>query len=135
MLQTLNSFRLGKENVWRTTKQGQELCAALPNEIIKPDISAIWAKKQAFVKAGEMSVEDFIADVDRYITERIDELDKNVLTSLRTPSLALVAISLCTDAKAALTMKVLKTAKRKPRYLLVTGLLIRKNNIYQQKDS
>ncbi|WP_038893010.1 DNA topoisomerase, partial [Vibrio campbellii] len=33
-----------KEKVWRTTKQGQELCAALPNEIIKPDISAIWAE-------------------------------------------------------------------------------------------
>ncbi|AMF97011.1 DNA topoisomerase III [Vibrio harveyi] len=66
-----------KEKVWRTTKQGQELCVALPNEIIKPDISAIWAEKQASVKAGEMSVEDFIADVDSYIAERIDDLDKN----------------------------------------------------------
>ncbi|WP_237357993.1 topoisomerase DNA-binding C4 zinc finger domain-containing protein [Vibrio harveyi] len=72
-----NSSIFAKEKVWRTTKQSQELCAALPNEIIKPDISAIWAEKPAFVKTSEMSVEDFIADVGSYITERIDDLDEN----------------------------------------------------------
>ncbi|MGR5298463.1 DNA topoisomerase III [Vibrio mediterranei] len=63
-----------KEKVWKTTKQGQEFCQALPKEVIKPDISAMWAEKQAFIKSGEFTVEAFIQDVDHYIAERIDAL-------------------------------------------------------------
>ncbi len=65
------------ELVWKTTKQGQEFCAALPHEVIKPDISAQWAEKQAKIKAGEMSVEDFIKETDEYISELISDLGKN----------------------------------------------------------
>jgi len=65
------------ELVWKTTKQGQEFCAALPHEVIKPDISAQWAEKQAKIKAGEMKVEDFIKETDEYISELISNLDKN----------------------------------------------------------
>ncbi|PCD85918.1 DNA topoisomerase 3 [Vibrio mediterranei] len=63
-----------KEKVWKTTKQGQEFCQALPKEIIKPDISAIWAEKQAFIKSGDLTVEAFIQEVDSYIAERIEAL-------------------------------------------------------------
>jgi DNA topoisomerase-3 len=63
--------------VWKTTKQGQEFCAALPPEVIKPNISAIWAEKQAQIKSGELTVEDFIRDNDDYIRGLIDDLDKN----------------------------------------------------------
>ncbi|GAL27765.1 DNA topoisomerase III [Vibrio variabilis] len=63
-----------KEKVWKTTKQGQEFCQALPKEITKPDISAMWAEKQAFIKSGDLTVEAFIQDVDSYIAERIDAL-------------------------------------------------------------
>lgn len=38
------------ELVWKTTKQGQEFCEALPAEITKPDISAMWAEKQAQIR-------------------------------------------------------------------------------------
>lgn len=65
------------ELVWKTTKQGQEFCAALPPEVIKPNISAIWAEKQAQIKSGELTVEDFIRDNDDYIRGLIDDLDKN----------------------------------------------------------
>lgn len=65
------------ELVWKTTKQGQEFCAALPHEVIKPDISAQWAEKQAKIKAGEMKVEDFIKETDEYISALISNLDKN----------------------------------------------------------
>ncbi|EAB3660485.1 type IA DNA topoisomerase [Salmonella enterica] len=65
------------ELVWKTTKQGQEFCAALPHEITKPDISAQWAEKQAQIKAGELTVEDFIAETDKYISGLISDLDKN----------------------------------------------------------
>lgn len=65
------------ELVWKTTKQGQEFCAALPHEITKPDISAQWAEKQAQIKAGELTVEDFIQETDAYISGLISDLDKN----------------------------------------------------------
>ncbi len=44
-------------------KQGQEFCAALPPEITKPDISALWAEKQSQIKAGELTVEEFIKEM------------------------------------------------------------------------
>ena len=65
------------ELVWKTTKQGQEFCAALPPEVIKPNISAMWAEKQAQIKSGKLSIEDFIKENDNYISQLIDELDKN----------------------------------------------------------
>lgn len=65
------------ELVWKTTKQGQEFCAALPHEVIKPDISAQWAEKQAQIKAGEMTVEDFVNETDKYISGLISDLGKN----------------------------------------------------------
>jgi hypothetical protein len=45
--------------------------------VIKPNISAIWAEKQAQIKSGELTVEDFIRDNDDYIRGLIDDLDKN----------------------------------------------------------
>ncbi|MBW5840010.1 type IA DNA topoisomerase [Yersinia enterocolitica] len=65
------------ELVWKTTKQGQEFCAALPPEVIKPNISAMWAEKQAQIKSGKLTIEDFIRENDNYISQLIDDLDKN----------------------------------------------------------
>lgn len=75
------------ELVWKTTKQGQEFCAALPDEITKPDISAIWAEKQALIKEGKLTVEAFIKETDGYIaaiTEQIKSQGLNI-TSNGTP--------------------------------------------------
>ncbi len=44
-----------------------EFCAALPPEITKPDISALWAEKQSQIKAGELTVEEFIKENDEYV--------------------------------------------------------------------
>ncbi|MDM3653535.1 DNA topoisomerase III, partial [Proteus mirabilis] len=52
------------ELVWKTTKQGQEFCAALPDELTKPDISARWAEKQALIKKGELTVAHIIKETD-----------------------------------------------------------------------
>lgn len=64
------------EKVWKTTQQGQEFCKALPKAVTQPDISAMWAEKQALIKTGEFTVEAFIEEVDRYIAQRIETLDK-----------------------------------------------------------
>ncbi|EPR9285192.1 DNA topoisomerase III [Escherichia coli] len=75
------------ELVWKTTKQGQEFCEALPAEITKPDISAMWAEKQAQIRDGKLSVEAFIKETDGYIaaiTEHIKSEGLNI-TSNGTP--------------------------------------------------
>ncbi|TVO39898.1 DNA topoisomerase 3 [Vibrio algivorus] len=66
-----------KEAVWKTTQQGQEFCKALPDEVIKPDISAKWAQMQAQIRAGELSVEQFIHDIDQYVQARIKQLEEH----------------------------------------------------------
>ncbi|EMQ2879048.1 DNA topoisomerase III, partial [Vibrio navarrensis] len=65
------------ERVWKTTQQGQELCAALPPEVLAPDTSAVWSGKQSDIKAGRMTVEDFIADLDTYLEARIHAVKTN----------------------------------------------------------
>ncbi|HGU0911784.1 TPA: DNA topoisomerase III, partial [Escherichia coli] len=67
------------ELVWKTTKQGQEFCAALPPEVIKPNISALWAEKQAQIKSGEMTINDFIKENDDYIHTLISDLQQKGL--------------------------------------------------------
>lgn len=62
------------ELVWKTTKQGQEFCQALPDEIIKPDISARWAEKQAQVKAGTLDIDVFVNETDAYISEIVHKI-------------------------------------------------------------
>lgn len=52
-------------------------------------------------------MEYLIADVDRYITECIVDLDKNGISMTRTPSLALVAVNHYTDANADMVVLVI----------------------------
>lgn len=66
-----------KEKVWKTTTMGQEFCALLPQEIIAPDISAIWAGRQAQIKKKELSITDFLLLTDRYISQQIDHVKVN----------------------------------------------------------
>lgn len=66
-----------KEKVWKTTQQGQEFCAALPAEVTQPDISARWAEKQALIRAGKMTVADFVRENDDYISGLIGNLSQN----------------------------------------------------------
>jgi DNA topoisomerase-3 len=75
------------ELVWKTTKQGQEFCDALPREVIKPDISAQWAEKQAKIKSGALAVSDLVKETDGYISQLISDLDINGIniTSNATP--------------------------------------------------
>ncbi|PMT78943.1 DNA topoisomerase III, partial [Vibrio parahaemolyticus] len=63
-----------KELVRKTTKQGQEFCAALPDEVIKPDISAQWAEKQAQIRNGALTIKQFVAEIDQYVSDRVTHL-------------------------------------------------------------
>jgi len=76
---TIQKIKGYSEAVWRTTTQGQELCAKLPDEITKPDISAIWAEQQSLIKSGKLTVSEFVEANDEYIKSAIYDLDKNGL--------------------------------------------------------
>jgi DNA topoisomerase-3 len=65
-----------KEKIWTTTKLGQEFCATLPTEFTSPDISAIWSQKQIAIKANEMTVPDFLHDLDMFIANHIEIVKK-----------------------------------------------------------
>lgn len=117
-------------------KQGQEFCAALPPEVIKPNISAIWAEKQAQIKSGELTVEDFIRDNDDYIRGLIDDLDKTGLTFPLMPRPALsVAKVFCVNVRGKMAFlggaHVILSVKRHSRIKM--GNLLQKNRLLRGK--
>lgn len=63
-----------KEEVWVTTKLGQEFIAMLPPEFVAPDISAIWSQQQSAIKAGEMSVPQFLSNLDLFIEQHVQKV-------------------------------------------------------------
>ncbi|APX10021.1 DNA topoisomerase (plasmid) [Vibrio parahaemolyticus] len=63
-----------KEETWQTTKRGQEFCAMLPPEFLAPDISAVWSQKQELIRNGEMSVPEFLHDLDSFIAFHVDRV-------------------------------------------------------------
>ncbi len=66
-----------KNPVFKTTQAGQEFCAALPGEIIMPDISAIWEGSFVRIEKGDLEVTEFLNEVDSYISERIEYVREN----------------------------------------------------------
>lgn len=63
-----------KEKIWKTTKQGQDFCKALPKEILAPDTSALWSQRQELIRQGKMSVPEFLALLDEYINTQVNNV-------------------------------------------------------------
>ncbi|MGF1832005.1 DNA topoisomerase 3 [Photobacterium angustum] len=66
-----------KTQVYKTTPAGQQFCALLPEEIIMPDLSAIWEGNFDQIAKGHLSVPVFIKAVDSYITEQVNAVKAN----------------------------------------------------------
>lgn len=66
-----------KEKVYKTTTAGQEFCALLPDEIITPDTSALWADYQASIKKGELDTKTFVGYIDAYLETQIQFVKDN----------------------------------------------------------
>lgn len=60
-----------KNPVYKTTQAGQEYCAMLPDEIVMPDISAIWEGSLNKIAKGEKTIEAFLSEVSQYISEQV----------------------------------------------------------------
>ncbi|WP_104037663.1 DNA topoisomerase [Vibrio jasicida] len=71
--------RLGKEKgyknpVYKTTAAGQEFCALLPDEIVRPDISAIWEGSLDKISKQQINIESFLSDVNKYIHLQVEHV-------------------------------------------------------------
>ncbi|TFZ60120.1 DNA topoisomerase III [Photobacterium damselae subsp. piscicida] len=66
-----------KQKVWITTPLGQEFCAMLPSEFTAPDISAIWSQHQLAIKNGDMTVEQFLDELDGFVAHYVDKVKTN----------------------------------------------------------
>ncbi|KAB1511988.1 DNA topoisomerase [Photobacterium damselae] len=66
-----------KQKVWVTTQLGQEFCAMLPGEFTAPDISAIWSQHQLAIKNGEMTVKQFLEELDIFVEQHVNNVKSN----------------------------------------------------------
>ncbi|MCW8336451.1 DNA topoisomerase, partial [Vibrio paucivorans] len=63
-----------KNPVYKTTEAGQEFCSLLPDEIVRPDISAIWEGSLDKIAKQEHTIEAFLSDVDRYVSTQVEQV-------------------------------------------------------------
>ncbi len=61
-----------KNPVYKTTEAGQEFCALLPDEIVRPDISAIWEQDLQRIAQKEQSVQAFLDNVNLYLENQVN---------------------------------------------------------------
>lgn len=61
-----------KNPVYKTTQAGQEYCAMLPDEIVMPDLSAIWEGQFSKLEKGEITIESFLKEVNKYISDQVE---------------------------------------------------------------
>ncbi|EIA0806487.1 DNA topoisomerase III [Vibrio vulnificus] len=73
-LVTLTKEKGYKNPVYKTTEAGQEFCALLPDEIVRPDISAIWEGSLNKIAKREESIEAFLHSVNHYIATQVDHV-------------------------------------------------------------
>ncbi|EKN3347815.1 DNA topoisomerase III [Yersinia ruckeri] len=58
------------------TKTGEDFFDALPSIIVNPDITALWSIEQDKIVLGEITVDDFISGIEKFVSEQI-EIIKN----------------------------------------------------------
>ncbi|MCZ5940792.1 topoisomerase DNA-binding C4 zinc finger domain-containing protein, partial [Vibrio parahaemolyticus] len=63
-----------KNPVYKTTEAGQEFCALLPDEIVRPDISAIWEGSLDKISKKQLNIESFLHDVNQYIHSQVEHV-------------------------------------------------------------
>ncbi len=63
-----------KNPVYKTTDAGQEFCALLPDEIVRPDISAIWEGSLDKISKKQQTLEAFLSEVNQYLQNQVEHV-------------------------------------------------------------
>lgn len=88
------------------TAAGLALIDALPDSVTQPDMTAVWAEKQAAVESGQMTVEKFIDGLYGEISRLVECADINISASEnQTPKTALNRLAVkCPSCGSELVM-------------------------------
>ncbi|NTZ47712.1 DNA topoisomerase III [Lelliottia aquatilis] len=73
------------------TDAGVALIDALPDVATQPDMTALWAEKQAEIESGTLSIDVFVNDLYGEITRLVENADIQIAASEKAPSTTLRA--------------------------------------------
>ncbi|WP_174518625.1 topoisomerase C-terminal repeat-containing protein, partial [Pseudomonas cannabina] len=57
------------------TPLGLEFIAALPAIATTPDMTALWHEQQQMIEAGELTVEEFLDELEGFIADQVQNID------------------------------------------------------------
>lgn len=67
------------KNIVSVTPKGEVLCKALANSNVgSPILTAKWESKLRLIGQGKLTLESFVADINQYILEMIQEANRNI---------------------------------------------------------
>uniref|UniRef100_A0A1A9Z2B8 DNA topoisomerase n=1 Tax=Glossina pallidipes TaxID=7398 RepID=A0A1A9Z2B8_GLOPL len=90
------------------TPLGLEFIAALPPIASTPDMTALWHEQQQMIQAGELTVDAFLDELERFIGEQVKQVDLGAVQSVSVDTQAINArCPMCGEALFA-SAKVVK---------------------------
>lgn len=79
-------------NIVSVTPKGEVLCKALANSTVgSPILTAKWESKLRLIGQGKLTLESFVADINQYILEMIQEANRNITTNHETLNSSIVS--------------------------------------------
>jgi DNA topoisomerase III len=70
------------KNIVSVTPKGEVLCKALDNALVgSPILTAKWESKLRLIGQGKLTLESFVADINQYILEMIQDAKKNITSN------------------------------------------------------
>ncbi|MEN3262708.1 DNA topoisomerase 3 [Sodalis endosymbiont of Spalangia cameroni] len=73
------------------TPLGLEFIAALPPIASTPDMTALWHEQQQMIQAGELTVDAFLDELERFIGEQVKQVDLGAVQSVSVDTQAINA--------------------------------------------
>lgn len=90
------------------TPLGLEFVAALPTIATTPDMTALWHEQQQMIEAGELTVDAFLDELERFIADQVSNVDlSNLQVPIQDVPLQLKASCPMCGAELATTSKLI----------------------------
>ena len=90
------------------TPLGLEFVAALPSIATTPDMTALWHEQQQRIESGEMSVDAFLDELERFIADQVRNVDVgNIQIQTQAPAFQINAKCPMCGGELAVTAKVI----------------------------
>ncbi len=93
-----------------TTQLGKDFLNTLPETAKKPDMTALWAEKQREIKYNNLSVDEFLAEIDDFISAEIENI-KKITIKMEIPESLQAKNNIQRDVRKKVVKKIDKTYK------------------------